>query len=121
MLQVRDAHARAAAVEALGKMRAVAAQPEIAAVAMSDPEWWVRTWAAAALGKIGAKNASEQLIRLLSDPDFRIRRAALVGLDNLGDKSTLDAIRNAKRREPWYRRSSYRRTLKRIRAKTGIG
>jgi HEAT repeat protein len=119
LLSAADDHARAFAAEALGKFRASDAREAVAAVARHDQVWWVRSWAVAALGRIGGQFALADLSAFLGDADYRIRRAAVVGLGYLGDKDALPLIKLAKRREPWHRRSPYRKAVRAIKKAHG--
>jgi HEAT repeat protein len=63
-----------------------------------DPD--LRSRAVESLGAMGGAKAVDGLIRVLSDPDERIRKAALVHLGRLGDQRAYDEVRRAFANDP---------------------
>jgi len=76
------AEVRAAAIEALGELRAPEGREPIVAL-LQDEEVRVRRAAAAAAGKLAARRASDSLLKLMSDADPAVRRASLESLRQL--------------------------------------
>jgi HEAT repeat protein len=118
LLMADEPHARAAAVQALGKLHASEVSDDVTRLARQDQLWWVRTWAIAAVAELDSADAADVLLACLDESDFRIRRAALRGLQTLGDPGSVDALKAAKRRERWYRRGLYRQTIRLIRGRS---
>jgi HEAT repeat protein len=114
LLDAREPHVRASAVDALGDLRATEALPAIREIAASDEEDFVRSWAVVAVGKIAGTEDTEFLIDFLHDPSMRVRAAAALALGRRGDPTALGALAQAKpklRKAPleWY---LYRRVYK---------
>ena len=82
---------RAGAVEALGFLRAYRAEPQLIAV-LKDDATEVRRQAAMALAWCGGRASIEPLLDALDDPDWIVRQAAHVSLENLtGQEFVFDA------------------------------
>jgi putative heme-binding domain-containing protein len=78
-LRSPDAEVRAAAIEALGELRAAEGRERVLPL-LQDEDVRVRRAAAGAAGKLGARQAIEPLLKLVTDADPAVRRA---GLDSL--------------------------------------
>jgi HEAT repeat protein len=115
MLDQSLPNARAAAARALAEIRASESLPKLREVVESDPVPVVREWAVEAIGRIGGPSATEYLIGLLADPDPKVRRHVATALGWSGDPAAAVPIRVAAAREPWSRRSPYRRALRSLR------
>ena len=97
-----DPFIRRCSAQALGAIGHADAAPALLH-ALDDEHWMVREEAAAALGKIVKKNPSSAkvamvvpaLIRLLRDPEMRVRFSAGRALQETGDKRALLALREA--------------------------
>jgi len=87
-----DTHLVMRSLDALGKMKAVAAVDSIAPL-LSHADAWVRMGAAHALGDIGAAHAVPLLVVSLQDSAHSVVNAALVGLGRLRALEAYDAIR----------------------------
>ncbi len=83
LLQSPDATVRAQAALSLGLVKAGVAQPQLADVLTADPEPFVRTAAAYALGQLGARESTAALVRALSDPDKVTAGAAHASLKRI--------------------------------------
>jgi putative membrane-bound dehydrogenase-like protein len=79
-----QAEVRAAAIEALGDLRAPEGRPAVLPM-LHDSDVRVRRAAAAAAGKLGAKPAADPLVKLVADADPAVRRASLDSLRMLRD------------------------------------
>ncbi len=60
--------------------------------AIKDEDWWVRSRAADALGKIGGKRVVQAVVQLIKDDDEFIRRSAIEIINATKDESTFDAL-----------------------------
>lgn len=87
---------RIRAVRALGRIGLPAALPHLERVALADPAPAPRAVAAAALGELGAREAVEVLVELLSDPVIRVASHAGAALLRVGP-SGVDALVTASR------------------------
>jgi putative membrane-bound dehydrogenase-like protein len=74
-----EAEVRAAAIEALGELRAPEGREPVASL-LRDGDVRVRRAAAGAAGKLEARGAVESLLRLMTDEDVAVRRASLESL-----------------------------------------
>ena len=92
--EVPSAALRAAAIEALGELRAKEAERSLA-VWLSDKDARVRRAAAGAAGKLGAKSAVEPLLKLASDEDPGVRHVSLKSLLLLREPRTVPLAVNA--------------------------
>jgi putative heme-binding domain-containing protein len=83
-----DAEVRAAAIEALGELRAEEGRDPVPELLL-DQDVRVRRAAAAAAGKLGARRAIEPLLKLVTDADPAVRRASLDSLRLLREPRTV--------------------------------
>jgi HEAT repeat protein len=90
-VETRRAALRAMGHSATSDPRVVAAL--LAALEAEDP--WVRYYAAQALGRVGAENASRRLSELLRDPAGQVRVAAVEALSHFRNDVALRALREA--------------------------
>jgi len=67
-----------------------------------DPDFRVRLWACAALGKSGDARALPKLIERLDDPEFFVRYRAAQGLEYLGNPGAIPALEKMMRERSWY-------------------
>jgi HEAT repeat protein len=81
------------AVDGLVSMGRRSVNPLLRALWTSSPGW--RASAAKALGRIGEPGAVPHLVRLLSDPDARVRRAAVEALSRADGAGALEAVLSA--------------------------
>ena len=77
---------RAAAAQALGKMKSPRAVKALVGALRSD-ELPVRVSAAVAMGEIGSPRAVKPLINALADKSVYVREAAAMGLTNITGKN----------------------------------
>jgi len=84
-LTAADAELRARAAHALGKVGDPRGAAPLAARAGEDPEWIVRTAAAAALGSLGEPGVAPALVAALADGRHAVRDAAARSLVALGE------------------------------------
>ena len=70
--------------------------------AMKDSDWWVRSRAADALGKIGGPKVIEAVLQLVRDKDEDIRRAAIEILNQTKDERAVDELIQATRDTDWW-------------------
>jgi putative membrane-bound dehydrogenase-like protein len=78
-LKSSEAEVRAAAIEALGELRATEGRAPLLPL-LQDRDVRVRRAAAGAAGKLAARPAIEPLLKLMVDPDPGVRRASLDSL-----------------------------------------
>ena len=118
LLDASNPLARANASQALGMLSYTPAAPKLAEVALADTVPYVRAWAVQALGLLEREAAVPILLKLLNDPEWRVRLSAVSTLGTLGDQSCVGQIDQARRREPPFsgRRHAYRKALRAIRA-----
>ena len=98
LLQASDPHVRLAAARVLGELGAREFIPELRKVATNDPEGFVRSWAIGALRSLNDAESVELLLRALHDPSWQARGAAAHALGMLGDKRSLEPVRDARPR-----------------------
>ncbi len=70
--------------------------------ALKDSDWWVRSRAADALGKIGGPKVIEAVLQLVQDKDEDIRRAAIEILNQTKDERAVDHLIQATRDNDWW-------------------
>jgi putative membrane-bound dehydrogenase-like protein len=87
-LQSADGAVRAAAIAALGELRAPEGREPVLAL-LQDKDLRVRRAAAGAAGAVGAKQAAAQLLQLVVDADSTVRRASFDSLRLLGERRAL--------------------------------
>ena len=95
--QIKDPHdvtKRAAAAQALGKLRDRIAIPALLE-ALKDPHFDVRDNAAYALAELGDPSVAPTLLALLRDPSRQIRKTAAKGLGMLRAAEGVDALTEA--------------------------
>lgn len=80
------------AVRALGRLRVVARDPQLAAL-VHDPRSRVRDETIIALGECGDRAASDTLATLAADPDPKVRVLALRSLGRLGGERAEEVAR----------------------------
>jgi HEAT repeat protein len=117
MLDAHDPFARIEAARALGVLEATEAVERLTEIATEDEELFVRRWAAEALGRIADPSSVHVLLGLLSAEDWGMRVSAVYALGLIDDPTTLDAVRNARRRDRWrlrypLMRPAYRHTVR---------
>lgn len=111
-----DPGTQASAARALGKLRTPLALDGLIGVAHSKQRGRSpRVWSLAALGWIGGPKAYDTLIDQLDDSEWPIRRAAVYGLGELGDRRAIPTIKSLRRQEPWYRHGVHRQALRKLR------
>lgn len=94
-VQDPSAEVRSQALFALGDLRLDGAEDDLIR-ALSDPDWGVRMFAAAILGRFQSARAIERLgAALRDDPEGMVREAAASSLGDCGDPAALDALRRA--------------------------
>ncbi|MBS0397087.1 MAG: protein kinase, partial [Proteobacteria bacterium] len=69
---------------------------------ISDADWWVRTRAADALGKIGGPRVVEAVLQLVKDENQDIRRAAIEILNQTRDERAIGQLIEATRDSDWW-------------------
>lgn len=82
-LQSGKADVRRDAAKKLGDLRSRDAADELAQVAANDPDPEVRRAAVVALGRIGDRSRTADMVAVLEDPDAKVRGGAIEGLVNL--------------------------------------
>jgi serine/threonine-protein kinase len=70
--------------------------------ALKDSDWWVRSRAADALGKIGGPKVIDAVLQLVRDKDEDIRRAAIEILNQTKDERAVDSLIQATRDNDWW-------------------
>jgi HEAT repeat protein len=111
-----DPGTQASAARALGTLRSPLAVDSLIDIAASRRRGRSpRVWSLAALGWIGQPKAYDTLIAQLDDKEWLVRRAAVYGLGELGDRRATTAIKSHRREEPWYRRGVHRQALRKLR------
>lgn len=118
LLDVADPVVRAQAAKALGALRAVEVLPRLIDAAKDDDSDAVRSYAVAALGRIGDPVANATLVALLVDPEVWIRRGAVSALALTGEESAIGPLRAASSLEPRWRRRRYAKAIRTIRARS---
>jgi len=111
LFEARDPHMRAAAVRALGNMRARDSAQRLIAVAQTDSELFVRLWAIEALVKVEGLDAVPVLHQLLDDDSERVRLMVVRTLGHLRARSSIATLRAHARREPIWIRVKYWPTI----------
>ena len=69
---------------------------------LKDSDWWVRSRAADALGKIGGPKVIDAVLQLVRDKDEDIRRAAIEILNQTKDERAVDSLIQATRDPDWW-------------------
>src|SRR5918995_1042850 len=95
---------RQAALNALTKMDgpiAVGPVKQLLQV-IKDDDWWVRTRAADALGKIGGPRVVDAVIELIRDEDEEVRRAAIEILNQTKDERAVNFLIEATKDKDWW-------------------
>jgi hypothetical protein len=80
-----------------------------------DPDFRVRLWACAALGKSGDARALPKLVERLDDPELFVRYRAAQGLEYLGNSGAVPALEKMMRERSWYEGLYALDALRRIR------
>jgi HEAT repeat protein len=80
-----------------------------------DPDFRVRLWACAALGKSRDARALPKLIQHLDDPELFVRYRAAQGLEYLGNPGAVPALEKMMRERSWYEGVYALEALRRIR------
>ena len=70
--------------------------------ALKDSDWWVRSRAADALGKIGGPKVIDAVLQLVQEKDEDIRRAAIEILNQTKDERAVDHLIQATRDNDWW-------------------
>ena len=73
-----------------------------ARASLKDSDWWVRSRAADALGKIGGPKVIDAVLQLVRDKDEDIRRAAIEILNQTKDERAVDSLIQATRDSDWW-------------------
>src|SRR6516162_7103699 len=94
VLKDENENARRAAVEVLNEIGD--------AKSLKDSDWWVRSRAADALGKIGGPKVIDSVLQLVRDKDEDIRRAAIEILNQTKDERAVDSLIQATRDSDWW-------------------
>jgi serine/threonine-protein kinase len=69
---------------------------------IKDDDWWVRTRAADALGKIGGPRVVDAVIELIRDEDEDVRRAAIEILNQTKDERAVNFLIEATKDKDWW-------------------
>ena len=69
---------------------------------IADSDWWVRTRAADALGKIGGPKVVDAVLTLIKDENQDIRRAAIEILNQTKDERAIAQLIEATRDKDWW-------------------
>ncbi len=69
---------------------------------IKDDDWWVRTRAADALGKIGGPRVVDAVIELIRDEDEEVRRAAIEILNQTKDERAVNFLIEATKDKDWW-------------------
>src|SRR6202162_3130304 len=69
---------------------------------IADSEWWVRTRAPDALGKIGGPRVVDAVLTLVKDDNQDIRRAAIEILNQTKDERAVAQLLEATRDPDWW-------------------
>jgi serine/threonine-protein kinase len=85
-----------------------------------DDDWWVRSRATDALGRIGGDRVRQAVLELIKDKDENIRRAAIEIANTNPDKATVDHLINATKDEDWWVRERAADALAEIGEKRAI-
>jgi HEAT repeat protein len=115
LLSDDDRAVRLAAVRALGDLGEASTGPALRAVAETDSDPGIRSWALVAVGKTRDPQAMTFLIGELQRSDVELRRVAAFALGELGDRRALGALRAARRLTPLRRRFDFVRASWKIR------
>ena len=67
-----------------------------------DDDWWVRSRATDALGRIGGERVQKAVLELIKDKDENIRRAAIEIANLNPDKATVDHLIKATKDDDWW-------------------
>jgi hypothetical protein len=70
--------------------------------AVDDPDYTVKLWACAALGKSGDPRALPKLLERLADPEIHVRYRAAEGLGFLKDPRAVEPLLAVMRERSWY-------------------
>jgi len=90
-----DAHARAAAVRALGQCQAEKRVTDALRNALADADPWVRYYACQSLGKLAFEPAAEAIAALLEDKAGQVRVSAVEALSHMKGNVAFEALRHA--------------------------
>jgi len=69
---------------------------------IKDDDWWVRTRAADALGRIGGPRVVDAVIELIRDEDEDVRRAAIEILNQTKDERAVNFLIDATKDKDWW-------------------
>ncbi len=121
LLSDPDSLIRRHAVKALGNIKDLRAVDLIAGILTNAGEqWYVRSTAAEALGRIQDPNALEALITVLMDPHWNVRSQSATALGSLGDRQAVEPLVSALKDQDAAVRGSAAEALGKIRDKRAI-
>jgi HEAT repeat protein len=81
---------------------------------VDDPDYTVKLWVCAALGKSGDSRAYSKLIERLADPEIHVRYRAAEGLGYLRDLRAVEPLLAVMRGRSWYEGAYALDALRRI-------
>jgi HEAT repeat protein len=81
---------------------------------VDDPDYTVKLWACAALGKSGDPRAFSKLVERLGDPEIHVRYRAAEGLGFLKDPRAVEPLLAVMRERSWYEGAYALDALRRI-------
>lgn len=113
LADAREAVRHEAAVRAAG-LDSTAPLAEALLKAVDDPDYTVKLWACAALGKSGDPRALAKLVERLADPEIHVRYRAAEGLGFLKDPRAVEPLLAMMRERSWYEGAYALDALRRI-------
>jgi len=102
VLKDENENARRAAVEVLNALGTVKDIKYLLNAIKKDSDWWVRSRASDALGKIGGPRVVDAALELIRDEDEEVRRAATDILNQTKDERAVDQLLAATKDKDWW-------------------
>jgi HEAT repeat protein len=95
-----DGFVRATGAKLVGDLGRAEHADALAGLLLEDPDPVVRQRAAEALARLGGQRAVDALAQALADPEARVRRAAIDGLESLDPASAVEELKGLLHADP---------------------
>jgi HEAT repeat protein len=120
LLESPNEHIRANAAQSLSKLQASDAVAPLIAVERRERVPWVRAWMLFALGTLGSRREVQpSLERALRASEWKVRRAAVGAIGEVGEIQDVPVLKEAAQRERLWRHNPYRQAIRSARGRGG--